>query len=216
MKFSFPTIALCSLICGTNGYAATLAGFSFTGGSLANDATAIAGISVTNISSDATGGTGGFNSFTSSSGWDSAAQISGAGAFFSGPSDQGSAGDALIFTITANPGFTFDLDGFSFRARSTNDAPADIGFTVGATAYDFSSVYSNNSTITSISNGALGLTDLITAEISIQGWNAGGSSSLQIDDLLLTGTVNSQAVIPEPSTFLLGVIGTLAFLRRRR
>ncbi len=198
-------IAAFSVVSAASSQAATLATFAFTGGSLANSATPIAGLTVSNVSTASS-----FNSFLTGSGFDSAAQISGASNFFA-PTTQATAGNALSFTLTAGPGVTFSLDGFSFIARSTLAAPGDIGFRVGATAYDFSSTYSNNSVITTISNSALGVTGATARTITIQGWNSTGASALQLDNLSLTGTV-----VPESSSALLGALGALALLRRRR
>lgn len=187
-------------------HGATLASFSFTDGSLANDAPGITGLSVSQIDTDS-----GFNTFTSVSGLDSAAQISGASSFFSGPTTQAMAENAVFFTITALDGYTFSINTFSFTARSTGDAPADIGFTIGANVYDFSSSYSNDSNITPISSSSLGLSGMSSVVIAIQGWNATGSSALQLDNLNVTGTV-----IPEPSIFCLVSLSALTLLRRRR
>jgi hypothetical protein len=187
-------------------HAATLANFNFTGDSKANAASPISGITISPLTSDSA-----FNSFTSVSGWDSAAQISGAAGFFSSPTTHATAGDALSFTITAASGYSFSLDNFSFLARSTATAPADIGFKISSSFYDFSGTYSNNSTITTISNSSLGLTGLTSATLSIQGWNASGSGALQLDNIFLTGSV-----IPEPSSAVLVILGSVALLRRRR
>jgi hypothetical protein len=208
MKLQSTSLAIMafSAIAAVSSQGATLATFDFTGESLSSSAAPITGITVSTVSSGST-----FNAFTSATGFNSAAQISGASAFFSGATSQATVGNALVFTITAAPGYEFTLDGFSFIARSTAQAPADIGFKIGSNSYDFSSSYSNNSTITTISNQSLGLTGLTSATISIQAWNATGSSALQLDDLVATGTV-----IPEPSAALLGGLGMLALLRRRR
>jgi hypothetical protein len=195
-----------SALAAVSSQGATLATFDFTGESLSSSAAPITGITVSAVSSGST-----FNTFTSSSGFNSAAQISGASSFFSGATSQATVGNALVFSITADPGYEFTLDGFSFIARSTTQAPADIGFEIGSNSYDFSSSYSNNSTITTISNQSLGLTGLTSATISIQAWNATESSALQLDNLVATGTV-----IPEPTAALLGGFGLLALLRRRR
>ncbi|WP_411826962.1 hypothetical protein [Luteolibacter sp. AS25] len=208
MKLTITTLgiiavsAISSLTCG----AASLASFTFDGGSLANSAAAITGLTVTNVSTASS-----FNSFVNTSGFSSGAQISGAGSFFS-PTSQAAAGNALVFTLTAASGYQFSLDGFSFEARSTGDAPANIGFKVNTTSYSFAG-YSNNATKTTVSNSALGLTGLSSATISIQGWTASGTSALQLDDLLATGTV---IAIPEPSAAVLSAFGLLALLGRRR
>lgn len=186
-------------------HAATLAHFDFAGGSLNHAASPISGLMVTKLASDSA-----FLSFTSSSGWESAAQISGAANFFT-PSTHAAAGNAITFTITAMPGFRFSLEGFSFLARSTGMAPGDVGFRIGPHHYDFSDTYSNQSAITNISKSSLGLTELDSATISIQGWNSSGSSALQLDNLVLTG-----AVVPEPSMFMLCLLGALPLLQRRR
>ena len=170
-------------------------------------------LTVSNVSPAATGGTNGFNSFTSAGGFDNAAQISGAGSCFN-PATQAAAGNALVFTITADSGFTFSLTGFSFEARSVSTAPADIGFTINGTPFDFSSIYSNDSTKTTIANSSLTFTGLTDATISIQGWN-GGSGALQLDDLSAVGAVSA---VPEPRAVALIVGGLLAvvILQRRR
>ncbi|MES2981177.1 MAG: hypothetical protein V4727_02595 [Verrucomicrobiota bacterium] len=185
--------------------AATLANFNFNEGSLSNAASPIFGVTISTLTSDSA-----FLLFTSSSDWDSAAQISGASNFFT-TTGQSGAGNAVTFTITAASGFRFSLDGFSFQARSTATAPGDIGFKIDSNFYDFSESYSNNLTITNISNSSLGLIDLTSATISIQGWNASGTFALQLDDLILTGTV-----VPEPSSFILCMFGALILLQRRR
>ncbi len=190
----------------SSAHAATLANFNFAAGSLSNSASSISGITISTISSDSA-----FNSFTSNSEWDSAAQISGAASFFSSPTTHAAAGNALSFTITAASGYSFSLDSFSFLARSTATAPADIGFKISSSFYDFSGTYSNNSTITTISNSSLGFTGLTSATLSIQGWNASGPGALQLDNILLTGSV-----VPEPSTAILVMLGLVALLRRQR
>jgi hypothetical protein len=190
----------------TSAHAATLANFDFTGGSLSGSTSSILGITVSLLSSESA-----FNSFTSSSGWDSAAQISGASGFFSSPTTHSTAQNAVFFTISAASGYSFSLDGFNFLARSTATAPTDIGFKINSTLYDFSGSYSNNSSITSISNSSLGLSGLSSATISIQGWNASDSGALQLDQLILTGTV-----IPEPTTAVLAILSLLTLLHRRR
>lgn len=189
----------------SSAHAATLANFNFNEGSLANAASPISGLAISTLASDSA-----FNIFTSQTGWSSAAQISGAANFFT-PTSHAGAGNAITFTITAASGFRFSLDGFSFQARSTATAPGDIGFRINSHAYDFSGSYSNDSVITNISNSSLGLTDLTSATISIQGWNTSGSGALQLDNLVLNGTV-----VPEPSTFILCMFGALTLLRRRR
>ena len=185
---------------------ATLAIFNFSNGSSENSAAPITGLTVSSIATDS-----GFNSFTSSTGWDSAAQISGADLFFSSPTTHASAENAVYFTLTAAEGYSFSLENFSFLARSTRQAPADIGFKIGNTSYDLSGSYSNNSTITTLASSLFGFSNLTSVTISIQGWNASGSSPLQLDNIHLTGTV-----IPEPSVAWLCGLGCLLLLRRRR
>lgn len=185
--------------------AATLANFNFTGGSLENTAAPISGVTISPLTSDSV-----FLSFTSNTGWSSAAQISGSASFFT-PSTHTTAGNAVTFTITAVSGFRFSLDGFSFLARSTATAPPDIGFKIGADRYDLSESYANNSAITNLSSSSLGYANLTSATISIQAWNSSGTGALQLDNIVLSGNV-----IPELSTASLCVFGTLILLRRRR
>jgi hypothetical protein len=187
-------------------HAATLANFNFAGGSLANSASPITGITISMLESDSA-----FLAFTSNTGWNSAAQISGAAGFFSVPTTHAAAGNAIRFSITASSGYRFSLDEFGFLARSTTTAPRDIGFKIGSHFHDFSASYSNDSTITSISESSLRYTDLTSITISIQGWNSSGAGALQLDDIILSGSV-----IPEPSITFLGMSGALVLLRRRR
>ncbi len=187
-------------------HASTIALFDFVGESLGNSATPIPGLTVSAVQTGSK-----FNAFSSSSGWDSAAQISGADAFFSISTDHSTAGNAIYFMVTASEGYSFSLESFGFQARSTDQAPADIGFKIGSNFYDFSDSYSNNSVITQINAGSLGFSQLSSVLISIQAWNASGSSALQIDNIQLTG-----AVVPEPSVLWLVVLGGCFLLRRRR
>jgi len=50
-----------------------------------------------------------------------------------------------------------------------------------------------------------------SATVSIQGWNSSNTGALQLDNIVLLGTV-----IPEPSSILLLMFGTLVLLRRQR
>jgi hypothetical protein len=214
MKFTLSLLTAAALSCFAVSASAQIATFDFTGGSLA-DSAETANLIVSDISSAATGGTDGFNSFTDSSGWDSAAQISGASSFFSAPTSQATAGDAIVFTIGVTSGFEFSITGFSFDARSTGTAPADIGFTIDGTSYDFSGSYTNDSVITTISSNSLSLTgQTSTITISIQGWNATGSGALQIDNISVAGLVSA---VPEPGTYaLLAGCCALGFVMVRR
>lgn len=187
-------------------HAATLANFDFTAGSLSNTVIPNDGITISMLASDSN-----FNAFTSSSGWNSAAQISGADEFFSDPITHSTAQNAIYFTITAAFGYSFSLDSFSFLARSTSSAPKDIGFKINSSSFDFTDQYSNDSVITTISNSSLGLTGLTSATISIQAWNANGAVALQLDNIFITGSV-----VPEPSSAILIMLSAITLLRRRR
>lgn len=137
-----------------------------------------------------------------------AIQVSGASAFFQQTS-QGAAGDAVYFTITAASGYEFSITQVSFDARGTSTSPADVGFSMNTTSYDKSGSFSNNSIQTTITESSLGFSNLTSATIAIQGWNAslGDTGALQLDDI---GVFGSVSVIPEPSTY--GAIGGLLAL----
>lgn len=209
MKITHDLFVLCLAMGLTSSSFGQIAEFNFNGESLTDSANA-ANLTVSNVSTNAPGS---FNSFTSSTGWDVAAQISGASGFFSDPTSQEAAGEAIIFTIAADSGYDFSISEFSFQARSTSTAPSDIGFTINGIQHDFSASYSNNSTITTILQGSLGFSSLTNATIAIQGWNSTSSGALQLDNIQVTGSV-----VPEPGTFALfaGCLGmTFVMLKRR-
>jgi len=120
----------------------------------------------------------------------------------------------FFFTITANPGFTFSLENITFNGLASSAGPSAIGLAVGTT--NITSVNAGSGALVAFNSPITGQTGLTTATIRIQGWDNGsrttsGGGDFRIDDLVVSGTV-----VPEPSTALLGSLGALALLRRRR
>ncbi|HMP73667.1 MAG TPA: PEP-CTERM sorting domain-containing protein [Kiritimatiellia bacterium] len=119
----------------------------------------------------------------------------------------------FVFTITANPGYTFSLTDISFLYRATAAGPESIGYAInGANITSFG----RGSTLTESHVNTLNLTGLTSAEVRIQGWvPTGGTSSgggdFRIDDIRLTGTV-----VPEPGSLALLGLGALMVLHLRR
>ncbi len=96
------------------------------------------------------------------------------------------------FTITANPGYTFNITNISFNAYSTAAGPSAFGFAVGST--DLYEVDAPNASLISVNQAVSGQTGLTTATIRIQGWLNGsrtssGAGAFRLDDVVITGSV---------------------------
>jgi hypothetical protein len=122
----------------------------------------------------------------------------------------------FTFTITADPNYLIDITGISFNALATGAGPSALGVAIGSTA--IGSFNLGSATLLEVSQPVSGYNGLASVEIRIQGWLNGsrsstGSGDLRIDDLVVTGSV---APVPEPGTLLLGGLGALGLLRRRR
>ncbi len=120
----------------------------------------------------------------------------------------------FFFTITASPGVTFTIENVSFNAYATGTGPTAFGLAVGTT--NITSVDAPDQSLVAFNSPVTGQSNLSSATIRFQGWDNGsrvtnGNGDFRIDDILVTGTI-----IPEPSTTLLGALGALALLRRRR
>ncbi len=120
------------------------------------------------------------------------------------------------FTLTVDPGFEFTLQDFGFAYQSAEN------ITIGA-------YYSTDGFTTSNLLSSIAVTDTNVGASSLTGLNidlqgpvafrfygssaATGTLALEIDEVWLQGSV---AAIPEPRAALLGSLGMLALLRRRR
>lgn len=125
----------------------------------------------------------------------------------------------LQFTITADPGFLFTLQSIDFAAwRNGAGAPADwtfqydtgTGWTTFGTSHTEAnagdSVFRNVEYIDSVTATSMDIRFIATGP-------TGGTGNIHINRMVLNGEV---AVIPEPSAAMLGGLGLLALLRRRR
>lgn len=125
----------------------------------------------------------------------------------------------LQFTLSADAGYLFTLTSVDIAAwRNGGGAPAawSIQYHDGAGWVNFGSSHTETNagdsifrdvTYTgSVTSTALDLRFIATGP-------SGGSGNLHINQLQFDGTV---ALIPEPTTALLGALGLLALLRRRR
>lgn len=193
-----------------NAQAATLAGFTFPASDALEPTTVAGNLTVSDLA--ITSGTISTNiTFGSyfpnepyvqgNSGWTSSTQT-GAKAF--------------TITITADPGFEFSIDNVFFRGYATGAGPAAIGFAIGST--NLFAVDAPSSSLVVVDETVSGQTGLTSAVISIQGWDndsrtTSGGGDFRIDDVEISGTVTA---VPEPAIALLGGLGLIGLLRRRR
>ena len=133
----------------------------------------------------------------------------------------------LGFTINADSGFTLDLTDLSFLYRISQIEGASTEFTfevrssVDGFAAEVPGTYSTNPTGVSGSNrtasfdltgGDFAGLETVTFRLGVTGNGASNFNDIaRWDDILVEGSV-----IPEPSAALLGSLGLLALLRRRR
>lgn len=122
----------------------------------------------------------------------------------------------FTFTINAEANYLIDITGISFNALATGAGPSALGVAIGSTA--IGSFDLGSATLLAVSQPVSGYNGLSSVEIRIQGWLNGsrtssGSGDLRIDDLVVEGRV---VPVPEPGSYLLGALGALGLLRRRR
>jgi len=213
---NIPSLLLATAIMLASSHAATIAEYNFTGGSL--------------ISSDL-----GTNWTTSDIDITSNAAAGGNGSF-----DTTSLADALTynwlisdgntitltnfasFTIQADPGYNMTLTQISFRAYTPASPGANPtvyfrsnadGFANNLVAQDLPKSQSGFLPYLATISDTLGASDVREFRLYFDSGSAGNANDIYIDDIQITGTATA---IPEPSAVLLGGIGTLALLRRRR
>lgn len=125
----------------------------------------------------------------------------------------------LQFTLTAASGYQFTLDSIDLTAwRNGTGAPATWRFDVwdGSAWQAFDSAHTQTTSGVGTST-AVNFTDSITDDDLLIRFIAvgpsGGTGNIHIENLVFNGSV---VAIPEPTSALLGSIGLLALLRRRR
>ena len=140
-----------------------------------------------------------------------------------GALDTGASGSGFIeFTLTPSAGFTLSLTDLDFGARSTGTGPLAYSLRSSADSYvaniTTGTIVANsnwslrNNTFTAFNSTVPG--GAVTFRLFGHGGAGNPSASTangRFDDISLTVTA-----VPEPSTALLGALGMLALLRRRR
>lgn len=122
------------------------------------------------------------------------------------------------FTLAVAPGYDLDLIDFGFAYQSSGNITLGAFYsTDGFATYEQLGL---NIGITDTNVGASSLTNLDisglegTVEFRIYGFNAAtGSGTLEVDEVWLQGGASP---VPEPAAALLGGMGVLTLLRRRR
>lgn len=201
-------------------HAATIVAYGFATNS--SPTTVIANTTSTPVTS-----AGWFNNDQSgSSGW------SGSSFSYFGRGPSTTAGTSYIgFTITADPTYTLDLTALSFNYHmsqiQTAGGPHSFTFELRSSLSNFATAipgtYSTNpvtagtatlhSASFNLSGGNYDDLENITFRLYVTGSVTGNNDIARWDDILAEGSV---AAVPEPSTVLLGGLGLLALLRRRR
>jgi len=123
-------------------------------------------------------------------------------------------GNAFLFSITVDPGFSMDLTGFSFDDDASSTGPDTWELLINGNSVGTGTPGTNVST--SNQSGALALSGLTgTVNFELDGTGASSSGgTYRIDNFQLTGSV-----VPEPSTYAAiagALVLGLAVLRRRR
>jgi hypothetical protein len=123
----------------------------------------------------------------------------------------------LQFAINADPGQTIELTGISMSAwRNGTGAPEFYRWyysTNGGTNWlTFGSLYTEDTAGTGSPFETSNYTGTVSASsLLLRFAPTGGSGNIHINDIVLTGNV-----VPEPTSTLLGALGILGLLRRRR
>jgi hypothetical protein len=210
-------VASLSLLAGTS-HAATIVSYDFS--SDANPTTELADTNSTAVTSDASRWTGSNNHGRSAAG----------NYFGRGPKDTALT-SYVQFTVNADSGYTLNLASLSYgyqmsQIQGSGTAPFtfETRSSVDGFASAISGTYSTNPVSSATSSFHTATFDLSSIAYSglesiefrfyVTGSGAGFANDIaRWDDITVTGDV---ALIPEPTTALLGGLGLLALLRRRR
>lgn len=140
--------------------------------------------------------------------------------FVTSTNGNGTPNNWLQFTITVAPGYELTLESINLAAwRNAAGAPANWRFDYfdGSAWQPFAAAHAESSsgtgTFANVTfNGSLTADDELTLRFVAYG-TPGGTGVLHINQLVLNGTVSA---VPEPSAALLGLLGAVALVRRRR
>jgi hypothetical protein len=130
-------------------------------------------------------------------------------------------GDYFTFTATANAGYVLNLTDLTLREMGGTSRPSTFQINVNGTAVTPS--LSTSSSFTGHTISLSSFTGLSSATIQIVAWSQGtgpaGQRNWSNDDVMLNGTVEAVAAVPEGSSFMVwglmaSLIGGLALVRR--
>lgn len=106
-------------------------------------------------------------------------------------------------TITADPGYEFEITNISYNAYATPSGPSAFGFAINTT-----NLFETNAPdegIVHVDELISGQSGLTSATIKIQGWDNGsrttsGGGDFRLDDVIVSGVVTPITTNPEPTS----------------
>lgn len=122
-------------------------------------------------------------------------------------------GNSILFSITVAPGFQFTVTEFSlWHARSSSGTGEFLVNSNSGGTFTPETGTSESSSSSNFTGLTQPLTGTVNFGVNFSGFQFSGNN-VELDDITVRGDI---LPVPEPSAGILGAIGCLALLRRRR